>query len=110
MQVVRARVSRTGKLSGFANLTFRAVGAMQNTLGVGGCGSEIFASATCSLLFSKASAATLPQQEKNDSAYVQRCRVNIFGFVGTVARKPSRRFTFDVFESSAVALRRALYH
>ena len=84
MQVARARVSRTGKLSGFANLTFRAVGAMQNTLGVGGCGSEIFASATCSKQFDKASAATLSQQEKNDSADVQRGRVHKSGFSGTV--------------------------
>jgi hypothetical protein len=51
---------------------------------VGGRGSEIFASATCQLQFAKDSAATLPQQEKNDTADVQRGRVNISGFIGTV--------------------------
>jgi hypothetical protein len=34
--------------------------------------------------FAKASAATLPQQEKNDTADVQRGRVNIPGFIGKV--------------------------
>jgi len=47
MQVARARVSRTGKLSGFTNPTSRALGTVQRTLGVGGCGHEIFALATC---------------------------------------------------------------
>jgi hypothetical protein len=42
--------------------------ARARTLGVGGCGREIFASVTCSLKFAKASAATLSQQEKNNSA------------------------------------------
>jgi hypothetical protein len=53
--------------------------------GCGGRGREIFASATCQLQFAKASAATLSQQEKNDSADVQRGRVRISGFIGTVA-------------------------
>jgi hypothetical protein len=44
-----------------------------------------FASATCSLQFAKVSAATLSHQEKNDKADVQRGRVNISGFIGTVA-------------------------
>jgi hypothetical protein len=35
------------------------------------------------------SAATLPQQQKNNSADVQRGRVNITGFIYTVARLPS---------------------
>jgi hypothetical protein len=48
------------------------LGAVQSTLGVGGCGREIFASATCSLQFAKASAATQSQQEKNNSAYAQQ--------------------------------------
>jgi hypothetical protein len=60
-------------------------GTVQSTLGVGGCGREIFASATCQLQFAKASAATLSQQEKNDTADVQRGRVHISGFIGTVA-------------------------
>jgi hypothetical protein len=40
-------------------------------------GAVMFASATCSLQFAKASAATLLQQEKNDSEDVQRGRLNI---------------------------------
>jgi hypothetical protein len=40
-------------------------------------GAVIFASATCSLQFAKASAAKLLQQEKNNSADVQRGRLNI---------------------------------
>jgi hypothetical protein len=36
-------------------------------------------------MFTKASAATLPQQEKNDTADVQRGRAHISGFIGTVA-------------------------
>jgi hypothetical protein len=42
-------------------------------------GAVILASATCSFQFAKASAATLPQQEKNNSADFQRGRVNISG-------------------------------
>jgi hypothetical protein len=48
-------------------------------------GAVKFASATCSLQFAEASAATLPQQEKNYSADVQRGKVNITGFICTVA-------------------------
>ena len=40
-------------------------------------GAIIFASATCSLQFAKASAAALSQQEKNYSTDVQRERANI---------------------------------
>jgi hypothetical protein len=47
-------------------------------------GAVIFASATCSLQFAKASAATLLQQEKNNSADEQRGRVNISGFMCTM--------------------------
>jgi hypothetical protein len=36
------------------------------------------------LQFAKASAAALSQQEKNDTADVQRDRVNISGFIGIV--------------------------
>ena len=57
---------------------------MKNTLGVGGSGREIFASATCSLQFAKASAATLLHQEKNDSVDVKRGRLNISNFICTV--------------------------
>jgi hypothetical protein len=70
MQVARASVSRTGKQSDFITPISRALGTAQSTLGVGGCGREIFASATCSLQFAKVSAATLSQQEKNESADV----------------------------------------
>jgi hypothetical protein len=73
-------------------------------------GAVVFASAACSLQFAKASAPTLSQQEKNNSADVQRGRVNISGFICTVASKSSRRRTFDEFDSMAVALRRALQH
>jgi len=38
----------------------------------------------CSLYFVKASAATLSQLEKNNSADVQRGRANISGFIFTV--------------------------
>jgi hypothetical protein len=37
------------------------------------------------LQFAKASAATLSQQEKKETADVQRGRVHISGFIGTVA-------------------------
>jgi hypothetical protein len=47
-------------------------------------GAVIFASATRSLQFAKASAGTLSQQEKNDSADVQRGRVSISSFICTV--------------------------
>jgi hypothetical protein len=59
-------------------------GTVQSTLSVGGCGRKIFASATCQLQFAKASAAALSQQEKNDTANVQRGRVNISDFIGKV--------------------------
>jgi hypothetical protein len=84
MPVVRARVSR-GELCGFTTPTSRALGTVESTLGVGGCDREIFSLATCSLQFAKASAATLLQQEKNDTGDVQRGRVNISGFIGIVA-------------------------
>jgi hypothetical protein len=85
MSVVRARVSRRGELCGFTTPTSRALGTVESTLGVGGCDREIFSLATCSLQFAKASAATLLQQEKNDTGDVQRGRVNISGFIGIVA-------------------------
>jgi hypothetical protein len=47
-------------------------------------GAVIFASAKCSLQFAKASAATLLQQEKINSADVQRGRVHTSGFICTV--------------------------
>jgi hypothetical protein len=46
-------------------------------------GAVILASATCSLQFAKASAATLLQQEKRDSADVQRGRLNISNCICT---------------------------
>jgi hypothetical protein len=48
-------------------------------------GAVICASATCSLQFAKASAAALPQQEKNDSADEQRGRVHTSGCICAVA-------------------------
>jgi hypothetical protein len=106
MQVARARVSQTGNKSHFITLISRASGTVQSSHGVGGYGREIFASATCSLQFAKASAAMLPQQEKNNSEDVQRGRANISGFICPVASKPSRRRTFDEYLSMAVASRR----
>jgi hypothetical protein len=70
----------------------------------------MFASATCSLQLAKASAATLSQQEENDSVDVQRGRVNISGFLGIQVSWPSRRYTFDEFELLVIALLRALHH
>jgi hypothetical protein len=68
--------ARTGIPNGtakwFYHSDFKSFGTVQSTLGVGGCGREIFALATCSLQFAKASAATLLQQEKNDTADAQR--------------------------------------
>jgi hypothetical protein len=58
---------------------------VQSTLGVGGCGSKKIASASCPLQLAKASTAALSQQEKNNTADVQRGRVYISGFIGTVA-------------------------
>jgi hypothetical protein len=81
------------------------LGAVQSTLGVGGC-SNIFFFATCSLQFAKASAATLSQQKKNNSADVQRRKIHIFGFFCTLASESSRRRTFDKYLSMAVASRR----
>jgi hypothetical protein len=69
----------------FYHTNLPSFGAVRSSLGVGGCGREIFASATCQLQFTKASAAALSQQEKNDTADVQRDRVNIPGFIGIVA-------------------------
>jgi hypothetical protein len=60
-------------------------------------GAVVFASARCSLQFAKASAATLPQQKKNNSTELHRGRVNISGFICTVARECSRRRTFDKY-------------
>jgi hypothetical protein len=42
MPVARARLSRTGKQSDFTTLNSRALGAVQRTLGVGGCGNIYF--------------------------------------------------------------------
>jgi hypothetical protein len=89
--VVFARVSRTGKLSCFTTPTSRGVGAVQSALNVGGFDREIFVLTTCPLQFPKPGiAATPPQQEKNNSADVQRDSENMPGFICTVARQPSR--------------------
>jgi hypothetical protein len=105
--MARARVYRTRELSGFTTPTSRAAGAVQSALGAGGRGREIFALATYSFQFAKAgSAATLSQQEKNNTADVHRSRVNITGFMCTVACSSSRRCNFDEFESFGVATRR----
>jgi hypothetical protein len=61
-----------GKARWVYHTNLSSFGTVQSALGVGGCGREIVASAKCQLQFAKASAATLPQQEKNDKADVQR--------------------------------------
>jgi hypothetical protein len=67
------------------------VGIVQSALDMGGCGFEMFVSATFSLRFAKAgSAATVSQQEKNNSEDLQRG-----GFFS------SRRRAFGDFESLA---------
>jgi hypothetical protein len=51
-------------------------------------GAVIFVSATCSLQFAKTSASTVlsqPQQEKNNSADLQRGGANVSGFICTVS-------------------------
>ena len=80
-----ARVYPNGKAEWFYHSNLSSFGAVQSTLGVGGCGREIFASAKCQLQFAKASAATLPQQEKNDTEDLKRGRAHISDFIGTVA-------------------------
>jgi hypothetical protein len=72
-----------GKTKWFYHSKLSSFGTVQSTLSVGGCGRKIFASATYQQL-AKASAAMLSQQEKTDTVYVQRGRVNIPGFIGTV--------------------------
>jgi hypothetical protein len=74
-----------GKAKWFHHSNLSSFGTVQSTLGVGGCGREIFASATCQLQFAKASAATLSQQEKNDTADVQRGKVYMSSVIDTVA-------------------------
>jgi hypothetical protein len=85
MPVARARVSRTRESSGFTIPSSRAVSAVQRALGMGGRGREISVLATRSLQFAKAgSASTLPQQKKNNTADVQRGRVNITAIMRAV--------------------------
>jgi hypothetical protein len=72
------------------------LGAVQSTLGVGGCGNICFGHVLVAVdqgqrrdnaatgEFTKASAATLLQQEKNDSADVQWGRLNMSKFISTV--------------------------
>jgi hypothetical protein len=101
-----------GKIEMFCLSNLSSFGTVQSTLGVGGCGREIFSSATCELQFAKASAATRPQQEKNDTADVQRGKtkyIRLHRHSGKLALAPSR-CTFDELESLAVTLRRALNH
>jgi hypothetical protein len=74
-----------GKVKWFYQSDLSSFDTVQSTLGVGGRGREVLASATCQLQFAKASAATLSQQEKNDTADLQRGRLHKSGFIGTVA-------------------------
>jgi hypothetical protein len=53
---------------------------------MGKSGNRVFALPACSLHFAKAgSAATLPQQEKNNSVDIQQERANFTGIICTVA-------------------------
>jgi hypothetical protein len=54
-------------------------------------GTVTFASATCSLHFAKASAATLLQQEKGDSADLQLGRLNISNFISPTHKRTEGR-------------------
>jgi hypothetical protein len=103
--VARARVILNGKIKWVyhSNSNLSSFGTVQSTLGVGGCGREMFPSATCQLQFAKASAATLSQLEKNDTADVQRGRIHISGFIGTVKSWPSLECTFDELKFLVVA-------
>jgi uncharacterized metal-binding protein len=74
-----------GKAKWFCHSNLSSFDTVQSTLDVGRRGREIFALATCQLQFAKASAATLPQQEKNDTEDVQRGRAHVSGFIDTVA-------------------------
>jgi hypothetical protein len=78
--VARVLVSRAVERSGFTTLSSRAVGAVRSALGVGGRCREIFVLATCPLKFAKAgSAASQPQEEKNNSAELQSGRIKTTG-------------------------------
>jgi len=62
------------------------LGAVQSALGVGGYGRKVFVLATCSLQFAKAGiAATVSQQEKHNTAEIQRGGINITGCICTMA-------------------------
>jgi hypothetical protein len=90
--VARARVPRTGKLSGVTIPTSRA-SAPCKARWVWGRGREIFSSATCQLQFAKASAATLSQQEKNDTEDLQRGKstyIRLYRHSGKLALAPMR--------------------
>jgi hypothetical protein len=108
MPVARARVSRTEKkvilpllpLELWAPCKARWVWA----------GAVTFSSATCPLQLAKASAATLLRQEKNNSADLQRGRVNIAGFICAVVSQSSRRRPLDEFLSMAIDSLRAFQH
>jgi hypothetical protein len=58
--------------------------AVQSALGVGGCDRGTFVLASRPCIAKAGSTATLPQQEKHNSADVQRGRENITGFICTV--------------------------
>jgi hypothetical protein len=70
-----------------------------------------YAACSCSTKPRSGRTAVLPgediKKEKNNTADLQRSRVNITGFICTVASESSRRPTFDEFESLTIALCRA---
>jgi hypothetical protein len=72
------------KVKWFYHSDISSFGSVQSTLGAGGCGRKMLASATCQLQFANASAATLSQQEEKGTADVQRGKVHISGIIRTV--------------------------
>jgi hypothetical protein len=80
---------------------------------VGGRGREIFASAKCQLQFAKASAATLSQQEKNETADVQRGKskyIRFYRHSGKLALAPMHLRRAQVVGRSITAGAQPLSH
>jgi hypothetical protein len=82
MPVVRSRVSQTGKLSDFATATSRALGAVQSTLGVGGCGNIFFGHVLVAVRQGKRRDTV--STGEGDWEDVQRRRLNMSRFICTL--------------------------
>jgi hypothetical protein len=102
-----------GNVKGVYHSDLSSFGTVQSALGVGGCGREIFASTKCQLQFAKASAATLPQQEKNDTADVQREKstyARLYRYSGKLALAPMHLRRARVVGRSSAAGAQPLAH